>query len=232
MSRKKYESHPSYGMLQISKPQGGHRALFGSSVMHSSTIRMSIHPGQIARDINTDWFYAESAPFIEIELSPAQFAEAITGMNSGMGTPCTIRKIKGQDRIPDCEFTDKKMQFVQEFEQKARKIADQLNDISAGVEDMLNNKKSITKGDRKEILNMISKLRMEVGANMPFVMECFNEQVEKTITEAKSEVDAFITGKIHELGVQALQGDMPILPGTGGEQLVIEANYERVGGED
>lgn len=87
------EKHESYGMLQICRTHGGERHLFGSSIAHQDTVRLSVHPGSLIRDLNYDWYHASNKSLIEIEMSPAQFADAIMNVNDGNGTPVTIRSI-------------------------------------------------------------------------------------------------------------------------------------------
>jgi len=42
-------------------------------------------------------------------------------------------------------------------------------------------------------------------ANMPFVQTQFNEAMDKTVTEAKAEVEAFVSHKVTSLGLASLK---------------------------
>ena len=61
------------------------------------------------------------------------------------------------------------------------------------------------------MLKAIDSLRMEWESNIPFVYKMFNEQMDKTVHEAKSEIDAFITGQITRLGLDALKDNYKML---------------------
>jgi len=43
-----------------------------------------------------------------------------------------------------------------------------------------------------------------IKSNIPFVNEQFTEQMDKTITEAKGEIEAFIEHKIRSAGLEAI----------------------------
>jgi hypothetical protein len=53
-------------------------------------------------------------------------------------------------------------------------------------------------------------LRQEVRSNLPFIQSMFNEQMDKTVKEAKGEIEAFTQNKIHALGLEKLE-DLKLL---------------------
>jgi len=94
--------HESFAMLGITRSSCSFsQNLFGSSIQHSHTIRLKIAPAKIDRMLNRDWFHANTKPYIEVEMSYSQFAEAITSMNVGDGVPVTLRRLDGKT-IENC----------------------------------------------------------------------------------------------------------------------------------
>ena len=69
---------------------------------------------------------------------------------------------------------------------------------------MFEQKKNLTKADRQEILSKLSKLSMDIGCNMDFIVDQFNEQMDKTVMEAKGEIEAFCQNKINTIANAAL----------------------------
>jgi hypothetical protein len=71
----------------------GARQLFGSPLArHYGTICLSISPAKWTHALNRDHYQQRGLDeHIEIEMSAAQFADMITSLNMGSGTPCTIR---------------------------------------------------------------------------------------------------------------------------------------------
>jgi len=219
------KDHPSYGMLSFSRSNiGGGVALFGSSILHSNTIRLSITKGFLERRDSNDYHYSGvrgAERYIEVEMSYSQFAETITSLNMGSGIPVTIRQIGGQ-RIEPCPYEDKQAQFRQEFASKAKETATSLAALAKTTQALFESKKSLTKADKEEIVGALNSAAMEIASNMPFVYELFQAQMQKTVTEAKGEIESFVQNRINSIAMTAMAeksgqilGDMgngPILP--------------------
>ncbi len=198
------EEHESFGMIQISRINGGKTNLFGSSIEHGSTIRLSIHHADVDRYLNKDWYHPKMVSIIEVEMSNTQFAEAITNFNCGSGSPVTIKTIQGK-RMEECPRTNKRQEFQDEFAKTMHDLEKRLKRMTEVTEEMLLNKPTITKADRKAIIDELKMLRQEVRSNIPFVASSFNEQMGKTISEAKGEVEGFMQNKIISLGLEELK---------------------------
>ncbi|WP_078598643.1 hypothetical protein [Evansella clarkii] len=225
MDENSKESHESYGMLSISRLSGHDTVLFGSSIPHRNTIRLSIHPGVVERSLNHDHYYAERKPYIEVEMSQAQFAEAITSMNMGSGVPVTLRELNGK-LMEKPSFTSKRMQFEQEFKERMENLESHLARLTEKAEDILRNKKSVNKTDRHTILNELNALKRELASNMPFIASSYNEQMDKTTQEAKAELEAFTINKLNQLGLEKWkeQQDLPVSQDPL-QQLTQETNH-------
>lgn len=192
------ETHPSYATLQFNRVHGGTTNLFGSSIQHRDTIVMRVRSATISRDLNRDFIMGENE-IIECEMSYSQFAEVITSMNQGTGVPVTLRYHKGEGRIENCPFIDKKKQFEDEFEARLDNANEKINSLIKEVSELFSEKKNIGKSDREEILKKLYKVQSEVGSNSKFVYSQFNEQMDKTTMEAKGEIEAFMQNKINSI---------------------------------
>ena len=198
-----YMKHPSYGLLSFSRISGGTTNLFGSSIQHKNTIKLCISECDVKRDLSTDWYH-DNGRIIEVEMSYSQFAEAITSMNMGNGVPVTIRWVRGEGRIEPCPFTDKKQQFEEEFKHRLDKANETANQLILNVEKLFEEKKNLTKNDKNEILSMLTKIYQSINGNSDFMYRMFNEQMDKTTTEAKGEIEAFMQNKINSIAQAAL----------------------------
>ena len=196
-------SHPSYGTLAFTRRTGGATPLFGSSIEHRDTIAMTLYHANITRGLHEDSIYGNKA-IAEVEMSYAQFAEAITSMNMGTGVPVTIRWTEKDGKIPPCDFVSKRDQFADEFKEKRKKATENSQQLIKEVAALFNQKKTLTKTDRQEILRKLSTLSTEIGCNMDFIADQFNEQVDKTIMEAKGEIEAFYQNKVNLFANAAL----------------------------
>lgn len=200
----KRKTHSSYGMLYFGRMQANPaRALFGSSIKHSNPIIMKVCHANLERGINRDWYYAEGK-IVEVEMSQSQFAEAITSLNVGDGVPCTIRFTELDGFIPECDFTSKVEQFKGEFSSQLSGVQNDLKAAIKEVKDILENRKTLRKSDKETILNALYKAQANVGCNAEYVLDSFNEQMDKTMTEAKGEIESFIQNQVQRFAANAL----------------------------
>ena len=202
------ETHESYGMVGLSRVSGSSGNLFGSSVRHQNFIRMRLKTAVKTRGLKHNWFRGKKE-LIEVDLSPTQFADMITAMNVGDGVPCTIRHIsvpqelnKGQ--IAPCPDYDQRKVFEDEFQADVDKIAGNSLDLLKKADTMLR-QKTLKASDRDELLSIIYHLAQDIKDNLPFIQESFTEAMDKTVSEAKGEVEAFVSSKITSLGIEGLR---------------------------
>ena len=211
------ESHESFGMLSISRCQGD-TPLFGSQLDSlGSFISLKIMEGSVRHSLSRDWYH-EGKVLVEVRLSAAQFAQAITTLNSSPSTPCTVVQILGNHLEPVPERKTESKQIEEGFREKIRTMASRLaqgRDKAASLLD----KKTITKSDKQELLEVFRSVIQDVKDNMPFVLTSFQESTQKTVAQAKIEVDAFAGMVLQLAGLDAIKnrvlgsGDnYPVLP--------------------
>lgn len=185
------KSHESYGMLQLSRvtcqpPQ----ALYGSSIRHGNMISLTISEGEKRRDYQKD-YYASRKTLIQVDMSVTQFAEAITCMNVGEGVPVTIRRVIGDEKQrEDCPEVNFKKLANEELKEEMAHLADNLAKLAKDSREILGSKGPIKASDKKKLLTDLMFLEQEVRSNITFAHECFTEAVDKTVNQAKGEVDA------------------------------------------
>lgn len=196
-------SHPSYGTLLFNRAYGGKTPLFGSSIEHSNVITMELRHAEIERGLNRDWVYGKT-PIAKIEMSYSQFAEAITSFGQGTGIPVTIRYTEKDGRIPECDFVSKREQFTDEFKGKTKDAMNESQQLIQDVTDLFSQKKALTKEDKKAVISKLRKLSMDIGCNLDFIADQFNEQMDKTVMEAKGEIESFCQNKINTIANAAL----------------------------
>ena len=196
----KYE-HPTFGTLHFSRGQGTARPLFGSSIEHSTRISLTISNAHLWRNLNRDWIHSDKK-IVEVEMSPTQFADAITSLNSG-DIPVTIRYIRGDDSIDywqDAPFQNKVQQFNAEFEKDIVELSKEFDEVIKLAED--------TKA-QKRLIKALELLKQGFKNNLPFVNESFSDQMEHTVKEAKGAVEGYITGLVQQYGIEAIRNQAP-----------------------
>lgn len=194
------KQHPSFGMVGISRRSAnGVTPLFGSNIQHQHTITLTIKRAENNRHLNRDWFHG-LGQLIEIEMSGSQFSELITSFNIGDGVPCTIRQLLGQC-YPDPPYENPIDIFQKEFASKMNNLGVECQKLIEDCMIMLKEKATIGKADREFIANSIKSLMQEIKSNVPFVASQFNESMEKTVSQAKTEIETFLTNKMMSIGI-------------------------------
>lgn len=203
MEREKYR-HPAFGMIKFSRVNGGENVLFGSSVKHNDRIVMKLKHGKQDRYLHGDNYYGRGL-IAEVEMSFSQFAECITAMNVGDGVPCTIRYTEKDGYIPAIvENNSKREQFRNEFSDTILKAMEQVQDQINEIQKSLDDKKSLGVKDRKEMISKLQQVKYNIGSNLDFCVEQFDEQMEKTTLDAKEEIEAFFQNKINSIAQATL----------------------------
>jgi len=190
------KTHESFGIVGWSRVSGTSNDLFGSTLSHDNTVRITISEGVLYRDLNRDWFGTEGA-IVEIELSPIQFSEFLTTPNQGVGIPCTIRYLQGKGSIKGVPIESKRMEAEKEFKQSCLQIGKEFNVLEDHVKNL-----NIGKGVKEGIMGRIYEVSRIVRDYIPFMQSSFNEQVDKSVIEAKHSVEAYVEGKIRQVGLE------------------------------
>jgi len=194
--------HESYGMLSISRVSANQgRPLFGSSLVQHNFITLKIGRASLDRDLSYDHYYPNDV-LVEVDMSPIQFIDAMTNMNTA-GIPCTIRRV-GEDRMEDCPYRDVKDIFHDELKQDIQRVLGQTEKLMKLVEKKLRAPGTISKKTRLELADLLYKVEQDIRSNIPYVYSQFNNQMDKTVNEAKAEIEAFFTNTIHSLGSKEL----------------------------
>lgn len=197
------DKHESYGMIDISRFTGNGSQFFGSDLVHNGGISITISTAEKERKLNSEWYHADKS-LIRIELSHNQFVDAITsGMNTS-GVPCTISRFNGLS-IPQINHViDKKDQFSNEMKSTHEEYASKIDAILEKLEGNIGKRKA------SEIEHDLKVLKSHIESNTIYVMGCFNEAMEKTVTEAKHSISNYIDHKVHTLGLEGMRKQLLI----------------------
>ena len=182
------EQHPSYGAITIGRITSSRaHPMYGSSVKHRDTIRLTIHHSECKRMLYGDW-YSPKDTIVEVEVTQSQWAEMVSSVGLGAGVPCTIKWLNG--RVEEPPYRAKADLFQSEFQMLMDKA---MSDAEAAVKkaEELLEKKALNKADRTELLNLMRSACASVKDSAPFVSKQFAEQMERTATEVKGELDAW-----------------------------------------
>jgi exonuclease VII small subunit len=195
---------PSFVQVSFSRMQGGGIKLYGSSIEHDSVIALRISQSSITRNLSTDWFHESTRPYIEVWLSPTQFSELLTTMNIGSGVPATLVQKEGE-RFSLPNLPTKAEEFKEEAKESIRKVLKTLENTNKMLEEQLSSGKPLSKKAQEKLKANILNIQNRIMDSMSFILGSFQEQMAKTVNEAKGEVDAFVQHTITKTGIEALK---------------------------
>lgn len=187
-------SHESFGAIRFTRGQGRARTLFGSSIKHSDIILCTISNCELDRHLNTDWFYPTDT-VLEFEMSHNQFAQMLTQMNSN-AVPITFKR-KPIDKPKRCEeppYESVIQKHSQEFEEHLENINNKTKNLIKMLNETLDNSK-IKKSDKERLISLANNILTEIQSNSEYQLDAFHEQIDKTVTEAKNEIEMIIQSK-------------------------------------
>lgn len=203
----KTESHPSYGIISITRISTNTDNLFGSPISnHFTTFRVRVSQAVVDTSMNESTYIRSDFKdqIVELELSATQFTELITNMNCGDGIPCTIRRLGNKPVEPPPVQKLERKRIKDRFDSQVKGVFTKLASMEKDVVDLLG-KKTVNKSDKDSILQKIQSIRREVESNLPFLADLFSEATEDTISAAKKEIDAFVTNTLVSLGAERLK---------------------------
>ena len=201
MSEEKYIEHESFGMISISRCQSRGTPLFGSSLVQQNLISIKIMRAEDRRDLNQHWYHPKET-IVEFDMSPTQFVDAITNMNTP-GVPCTLRRVDGK-QMEECPYEDVMDTFQSELEEDIQSILGRTQQLMKMVETKLKAPGTISKAVRLELAEHLYHIEQDIRANLPFIYKQFNRQMDKSVSEARGEIEAFFAQTIHALGSKEL----------------------------
>ena len=197
-------NHESFGQISFSRVQSGHpQKFYGSELDQNHYIQMTLQESEISRELSKEWFFGTGKVLASVRMTSGQFAEMITSLNRGDGTPCTV-EVVNQKTIQSLPKQESRKEFVH------RKFQDRMIDFAQTIREKQNSakelvkKKTLSKQDIHDLTNHLEWLTGEVESNIPFFAKCFQENMDEVVFEAKTEVENAIQHKISILGLAEL----------------------------
>lgn len=204
-------THPAFGQISISKPQGS-IDLYGSDFTHHHFVNIEIHESDLHRDLSRDWTFARKL-IASVSLSEAQWATFVSSFGRGEGVPCTIEYADGKDRpgLPPRQtwklYREEAEQNFSDALLKIRELRDQV--VTAATR--------LPKKAQAELTGPIDAVINSLESTLPFIKESFDKHIEDSIEKAKVEVNAYATNTIMRAGLAAID-DQSLLQLTSDEK--------------
>lgn len=205
----KYETKPCYGMLSFSRCSSGGIGLHGSSIPHENYITMTVKRGSMRRNFGENNYYGEDT-ILTVDMSYTQFCEAISSMGMGDGVPITLAYTETDGNIQKPPVPNTRALLYNDLMEHITNTRKKVIEAQEKAEEIIS-KRTLTKKDKEALMNLLSSLENNVGSDTVFLAEQMQRQMDKTITEAKGEVEAFTQNRLHTIALEALSRDTSLL---------------------
>jgi hypothetical protein len=197
-------------------------SLFGSSVNNHEVISLKITQGEVNRHLSEDWYHGDIAPIVEVLLSPMQFAELLTSLNIGSGVPGTLVQ-HGAERFQIPIYPSRADQFKDEIKGDLQSVVITMREAEKEISTLIDDPKPIGKAVRKKLRVMVESYRNFIEHHIPFIIDQFGRQMNRTVVEAKAEVDAFVQDTAMKTGIEELKRRVPeIEDSSGGGEVITQ----------
>jgi hypothetical protein len=190
--------HPAYGQVAVSRRSGGQMALYGSDMLHDTTIALSITRSRMERMLAREWHYAEPLPIIEIVMSEAQWATMVSSLNFGSGTPCTITYADGK-RVPLLPDPEPSKRWKRDIDIETTELVSNIKEAIIAANGL-----GLSKTKAAEITSRLERIKRAIESSIPFIKDSFNEHMEGVVEKAKADVHAHMTHAITTAGLDVL----------------------------
>lgn len=202
--------HPAYAQIRANRVTGG-TTLYGSDFVHHNFITIAIARSELTRELAHDWHFARQDE-IEVTLSEAQWATFVSSLNVGTGTPCTLTHLRGEV-VPSLPYRNAADDHKKEVHAKITEATKIVDEAMKALDEELG--PSLSSKKKAIVMERLTRLRRELGSNLPFVADSLDRHMEQTVEKAKIEVHAYANSVIQRTGLAALAGNALLQLGPG-----------------
>lgn len=192
------KTHPAYAQISATRVTGT-AALYGSEFLHQNFIRIRIAQSELHRSLSNDDMHPATRPYIEVDMSEAQWATFVSNMNSHGGAGCTLVYKNGEPVVGLPRPVSKDKQFKDEAAIACSKSLESIRDLKSAIDNL-----PIALKHKSALVQHATTAERSLLSTVPFILEQFGEYMEKTVEKAKVEIHAYANNEVKQAGMQAL----------------------------
>lgn len=188
-----FDAHPAWAVIGASRIQSNPgQVLFDSDIVHANTVRIRLMLATRKRELHHDYIHG-SKMLAEVELSEAQWASFVSAMNVGDGVPCTLR-FDG-DYVPGFPHEPQLAETMAETHAAAERAFGDIREAFTAVEN------ATTAKEKREAMDTLRARINNATPNVDFAGQQLVKQAEDVVQKAKADVEAFVTTRARQLGI-------------------------------
>lgn len=201
--------HPAYGVISVIKgntTQGGVE-LFGSNLKHKNVLTITLSTAYMKRSLSRDWVFSDDT-VVSFQMSESQWASFVSSQG-GVNIPVTFEQRPDESAplrlMPGIESEENMTEvFDRETRERCEKYMETATQLEAKIREAMEGGKT-TKGKLKELHDLAMTLSVGMPNTMAFMQNQMATAMEKTVSEGKIEIEAFVNDMAVRTGIEALR---------------------------
>ena len=193
-------SHPSYAVVAFHRCSGN-IDLFDSSIQHRYFIEMVISTATKRVDGHHTSIFADKQ-LVAVRMSETQFARAITAMNMGSGSPCTLSRFNGES-FDEPEREDNRGRHKELIQDRLKGALAGNEALAAKIREWREAKHRPTMKEMDELIGGLERSSQHFESNMSHYARGFTEHMEEVVDEAKADIECHLLSSANRLSVTA-----------------------------
>lgn len=193
------EEHPAYACIGVYQTSSSGHRLFGSDFKHQHFVSIRVSGAVLYRGGSYDRHHPTKR-YLDIAMSEAQWAAFVSSVGSGTGVPCTLEFLAGTGHVPGlASLPDRREQFKGEFAARLKGAREELAKLRQSIMDS-----GLSAKVKKTLLDTLRLADQQIYVNLEYTVQLFDEHIEKGLSKAKIEVEAYLQSAVIRAGLQAL----------------------------
>jgi len=179
------------GTMRVVKTSGD-TDLYGSKIKHSHWIgiEIAVSDGGDSMDPFDRHCPEFGKSLIKVDMSLLQFAEVLTSIGKGEGTPCTIRRYNGEG-MPRYELPDQKKTLIAYASDIEERQNTEIRQVKELLKQKMKDGKRPTKSEMTEMINLLDHADQD-RSNLDFIATVTEEVFETAVREARQQIDEHV----------------------------------------
>ena len=211
--------HDSFGRISLAHSQRTSCSLFGSTLTHQHVVTIEVSRAHMERrDGRERLSVVDEDAIVRFAMSESQWARFISSMGNGEGTPVTLERApsKGTHLVQMPSLAPQSMHDASEDDM--REVGRKAGEAVAAVQERMRaflvpGAKMPTKKEIEAMHDALLDAGRHMDGNMAQARRAFTETMEKTVDEAKTEMETFAMDMAKRLGLEKMARDGQALVG-------------------
>lgn len=203
------QRHDAFGKVKIVKSSygGAGTQLFGSELRHHHVITVTIDRATTSRRHHGNNMQ-EDGHIVEFSMSESQWAQMVSSQGMYGGTPITLNYAPERGtpvkQMPGIVLEGFIKTFGKEIKAQTAKDFAAIAEGIAKLNAIIESPGGMSKKDMRALMHTLTCQVQNMPSNMQFIQDRLHEALDKTVSDGKIELEAFVGNMAKQIGMEHL----------------------------